>query len=708
MKQHLTIQGNPMMTTETKLQPHHISKPAYIYLRQSTLAQVRFNQESTQRQYALQNKAQQMGWPQYAIKILDGDLGLSGTKIEHREDFKMLVADVSMGKVGAVFALEVSRLSRSCTDWHRLLELCALTDTLIIDEDGCYNPADFNDQLLLGIKGTMSQAELHFIRARLLGGKINKAKKGELRSPLPVGFCYDDKRIIIDPDEQVRHTIQLVFKTFKEKGSAYAVIHHFGRHKILFPKRAYGGIWRGKLIWGNLTHSRALSMLKNPSYAGVYVYGRYRYQKKLSSTGQLQITTKCLPMDNWHVMIKDHHEGYISWEDYLSNQKILEQNQTNSLENMSSSAAREGWALLQGLLICHCCGHRLTVRYKGNGGIHPAYECNWKKRDGISPKSCLSVLATPLDQAISKKILTIINHDQINIAIKAFEELEGRSHALEKQWKMKIDRVDYEAQLAQRRYEEVDPSNRLVAGTLEQRWNEALMILEDTRTQYAEYQKKNALGSINPQKEEILTLAKEFPRLWNATTTTAKDRKRILRLLIKDITVEKLSPIRKCVLHIRWQGGAIESMEVELPQKSHDKWRHSPEHVTQVRELALTQTDNQIAETLNQQGLRTNKGNAFTIDSIQWIRFKHKIPSPQLQKPGELTINQAAEKFNVSPHVIRYWIERDMIKARTIGSKIWVSIDFKEEAELKKYVENSTKIAIARSKSQRETEGGVL
>jgi DNA invertase Pin-like site-specific DNA recombinase len=539
------------MIVESKIQQQHIAKPAYIYLRQSTLAQVRFNQESTQRQYALQNKAQQLGWPSHAIKILDGDLGLSGTQAEPRKDFKLLVADVSMGKVGAVFALEASRLSRSCTDWHRLLELCALTHTLIIDEDGCYNPADFNDQLLLGLKGTMSQAELHFIRARLQGGKINKAKKGELRSPLPVGFCYDDeKRTIIDPDEQVRHTIQLLFKVFKEKGSAYGVIHHFGQHHIQFPKRAYGGIWKGKLIWGSLTHSRVLAVLKNPCYAGVYVYGRYRYQKKLSSTGHLQITTKRLPMNDGHVMIKDHHEGYITWEDYLHNQTVIAQNQTNGAENMSSTAAREGLALLQGLLICGLCGHRLTVRYKGNGGIHPTYECNWRKRDGISPRSCFSVYANCLDLAISQRILTVINPTQIELAIKAFEEVEQRTQTLSKQWQMKTDRADYEAQLAQRRYEEVDPSNRLVAATLEKRWNEALTALEEIRLQYAEYQKKNIPVTTQQQKNKLLSLAQDFPRLWNANSTHAKDRKRILRLLINDITVEKLSHSRKVILHV--------------------------------------------------------------------------------------------------------------------------------------------------------------
>ena len=694
---------------ESKVQPQHLCKPAYIYLRQSTMKQVYCNQESTQRQYALQYKAQQLGWPQHTIKILDGDLGMSGASSNQREDFKMLVADVSMGKVGAVFAIEASRLSRSCTDWHRLLELCALTGTLIIDEDGCYNPADFNDQLLLGLKATMSQAELHFIRARLQGGKNNKAKKGELRFPLPVGFCYDDEnKICLDPDEQVRNIVQLIFKVFKETGSAYGVVHYFRKEKFQFPKRAYGGIWKGKIIWGNLTHSRVLGVLKNPSYTGTYVYGRYKYQKKLSNNGQLQISTVCLPIDSWSIIIYNHHESYITWEDYMANQKILKDNRTNDDSNMLPTAAREGLGLLQGLLICGYCGHRLTVRYKGNGGIYPTYECNWKKRDGIDVKNCLSVRGDFIDQAIIKKTLEIITPAQIDIAVKAFEELEQRNQAIDKQWCMKIERADYESQLAQRRYEEVDPANRLVVNTLEKKWNDALTNLDEIRNQYAEYKEKNILIATTRQKDKILALANNLPNLWKLPSTSAKDRKRILRLLIKDITVEKINSLTKSILHIRWQGGATEDLEVLLPKKPQDKWRHPDSLVEQIRQLATTMTDQQIINKFNQEGIKTNKGNCFTINSIEWIRFKHKIPAPRFNKPGELSINQVAEKFNISYHVVNYWIERGIISVRTVGTKKWIFLDTDKEIELRNRVESSTKIAIARSRSQNQIEGGVL
>ena len=297
-----------------KIRDHHRSRPAYIYLRQSTPGQVRHHQESTERQYALREKALELGWSQSLIRTLDRDLGKTGTEMAGREDFKTLVADVSMGQVGAVFALEVSRLARSNLDWHRLLELCALTTTLVIDEDGCYDPADFNDGLLLGLKGTMAQAELHFLHARLQGGKLNKAKKGELRFPLPVGFCYDEQsRIILDPDEEVRGAVGLVFRLFRETGTAFAVMQRFAESALRFPKRSYGGAWDGKIIWGRLAHSRVLSMLKNPSYAGIYVFGRYRYRREISAEGAVHKRIHAVAMADWRVSLKEHHQGYITF-----------------------------------------------------------------------------------------------------------------------------------------------------------------------------------------------------------------------------------------------------------------------------------------------------------------------------------------------------------------------------------------------------------
>ena len=283
------------------------------------------------------------------------------------------MADVSLEKVGAVFALEASRLSRSCSDWHRLLEICSLTGTLIVDADGCYDPADFNDQLLLGLKGTMSQAELHFIRARLQGGKRNKAQRGELRFPLPVGYVYGDEpgSVLFDPDAEVQNAVRLVFTLFRQTGSAYGVVRHFLQHHLNFPRRAYGGAWNGKIIWGRLGHGRVLGLLSNPSYAGAYVFGRYRGVKSISAEGQVQTRTQLQPIDSWQVLIQEHHPGYIRWDEYLENQQMLERNQTNQPEQCTSGAAREGHALLQGLLLCGHCGRRLVSSLHRQWG-HPS------------------------------------------------------------------------------------------------------------------------------------------------------------------------------------------------------------------------------------------------------------------------------------------------------------------------------------------------
>jgi len=395
----------------SKIQNSHRQKPAYIYIRQSTMGQVKHNRESTERQYALKDKAIQLGWNPSTIRVLDQDLGKSGSQISGRKDFKTLVTDVSMGQVGALFALEASRLARSCLDWQRLLEICSITGTIVIDGDGCYDPSDFNDGLLLGIKGTIAQAELHFIRERLQGGKRNKANKGELRFPLPVGLCYDDQnRTVLDPDQEVQGAVRMVFDTFRKAGSAYKVMRQFTSLGLLFPKRSYGGVWDGKLIWGKLNHSRVLGILKNPSYAGTYVYGRYRSSKLISSEGEVQTQLRAVPMKDWQVTIKDHHESYISWDEYVKNQHILEQNRTNGEETLLSGPAREGLALLQGLLVCSGCGRRLTVRYKGNGGIYPTYECNWKKREGLSTADCISIHGTLLDKAVCERVLKAFSH----------------------------------------------------------------------------------------------------------------------------------------------------------------------------------------------------------------------------------------------------------------------------------------------------------
>ena len=678
-----------------KISEQQQSKPAYIYVRQSTLAQVRHHQESTERQYALRKKALELGWSETSIRILDRDLGVSGAHTTGRADFKTLVADVSMGQVGAVFALEASRLARSNVDWHRLLELCALTRTLVIDEDGSYDPADFNDGLLLGLKGTMAQAELHFLRARLLGGKLNKAKKGELRFPLPVGLCHDENgHIILDPDEEVRGAVSLVFRLFRETGSAFAVVQNFAKRALRFPKRAYGGAWNGKLVWGRLTHTRVLCMLKNPSYAGVYVFGRYQYHQQISTTGEIQKKMRAVPLPDWRVQLRQHHDGYISWDEFLENGKRLEKNRTNGEATMLSGPAREGLALLQGLLLCGNCGHAITVRYTGNGGIYPTYLCNRQRREGLATKDCMSFRCDLLDAAVSEEVLKALQPTELQLALGALRELAVRDQAILRQWQMRLERAEYEVALAERRYQEVDPSNRLVANTLERRWNETLLHLQDLKKQAAEFQRKEARVFTPEQKAKVLALARDFPRLWHAPSTQAKDRKRMLRLLIKDITVNKLVEQRQLSVHIRWQGGACTDLFVQIPPSAAGRHRYRSPIVDRIRDLACSLLDAQIADQLNREGCMSAKGNSYTAKMIRWIRWRYRIPLASLKKSEELTVQQVAKQFGVSDGVVYYWIEHNVIQARRLnpGMPCWITLTAADERKLRDWVRNSSRI----------------
>jgi DNA invertase Pin-like site-specific DNA recombinase len=675
-----------MQTTDhrsMKITPAHLRKNAYVYLRQSSMGQVRNHRESTERQYSLQETARSLGWPLARVAVLDGDLGKSGASTTEREDFKAMVADVSLGKAGAVLAIEASRLARSNADWHRLIEICGITGTLIIDEDGCYDPCDFNDGLLLGLKGTMAQAELHFIRARLQGNKLNKARKGELRFPLPVGYEFDELNCIAkDSDAQVRSSIELVFDSFRQCGSAYGVVQRFARENLEFPKRSYGGAWAGKLHWGRLTDSRVASILKNPSYAGVYAFGRFRTVKEILENGEFRSRIACMSEENWLVNLRDHHEGYISFEQYVQNLEQLSRNQTNAKEMVLGGPAREGLALLQGMLLCGCCGRRLSPRYKGNGGVYPKYECNWRRREGLSTTPCMSMQCGVLDQAVERRVLEALNSQQVELAIEAFEIVSKRHEQVDTQWKMRLQRAEYEAQLAQRRYEQVDPNNRLVAATLEQRWNDALIELQDVQDQFAKLQQQEQRIT-SEQRAELLRLAQDLPKLWHHQATSWKDKKRVLQLLICDVTVQKPDR-RNALLQIRWQGGACEEIRVELPKPNAERWRHDDQLIERVGKLSKTLDDKQIAATLNREGLKTNKGNAFTIKSIQWIRHKHNIRPVDDKKAEELTVKEVSARFAVSPGVVYDWIAKGLIhtRRRNAGSPYLLTISPEVEREL--------------------------
>jgi DNA invertase Pin-like site-specific DNA recombinase len=671
----------------SKIADRHLSRDACIYIRQSTMGQVRFNHESTERQYNLKNKAQQLGWSPEKIRILDQDQGQTAARMTHREDFKALVSDVAMGQIGAIFSLEVSRLARSNQDWHRLLELCAITGTLVIDEDGCYDPAEFNDGLVLGMKGTFAQAELHIIRARLHGGKLNKANKGELRFPLPVGLSFEEDGIVLDPDQEVQGAVRTIFELFGQERTAYGVVRRFHELGLRFPRRSYGGTWNGKLIWGRLTHSRVLDILANPCYAGAYVFGRRQSTKKVAPNGEIQTKSRVVPEDKWRVCIRDHHPGYISWNQFVANRQRLEQNRTNT--EVLAGPAREGFCLLQGQLICGQCGRRLTVRYTGNGGIYPLYQCIWKHREALS-HTCLNLPAGVLDKAVVERVITAVTPATIALAIEALDHLEERDKAIAAQWHHRIARARYEVELAEHRYNAVDPRNRLVAASLEQRWNDAIERLHSAEAEFTSFERKTLRTVTADQKQQIKQLVEDFPRLWSAPTTTARDRKHMLRLLIRDITVAKGLDPKRVQVHIRWQGGLTESIEVQTPPKRSDAVRYADPIIEQVQTLARLHDDAEIAAHFNRDGLVSSTGKSFTVTMIRWIRFKHHIPGLP-RPPGTLSVQQVCEKYGVSQGVVYYWIEQNLIEAcrRKPGTPYAITITAATDRTLREWIDKS-------------------
>jgi DNA invertase Pin-like site-specific DNA recombinase len=672
----------------SKITDRHLSRQACIYIRQSTLAQVRCNQESTDRQYNLTNKARSLGWSQDQIRVLDRDLGQSGSAASTRADFKTLVGDVAMGHVGAIFSLEASRLARSNQDWHRLLELCAITGTLVIDEDGCYNPAEFNDGLVLGMKGTFAQAELHIIRARLHGGKLNKASRGDLRFALPVGLVFDEEKIVLDPDREVQGAVRTVFELFEREGTAYGVVRCFQDLGLRFPRRSYGGAWNGKLLWGRLTHSRVLGILANPSYAGTYVFGRYQSSKQVGPSGDIVTRSRPVAQDAWRVMIHDHHEGYIGWDRFVANRHRLATNRTNG-EGLSGPA-REGLCLLQGMVLCGICGRRLGVRYTGNGGVYPLYQCLWRHREALSPRACLSVPAAPLDRAITERIVGSITSTTIELALAALTSLEQRDHEIGAQWRMRIERARYDVDLAERRYEAVDPGNRLIAATLEQRWNDAMQRLHDLEAELTAFEHQTMRAVTAEQKQQILQLAGNFPRLWAASTTMHRDRKRILRLLMHDITVTKGPQPKTVRLHVRWQGGATETLELLLPPNRADAVRYPEAFVSRIRELAIHLHDDEIVPLLRAEGHHSSTGMPLTLAMIKWLRYKHRIPAAR-PPADSLNVQQLRQRYGVSLWVVHYWIDRGVVAARQRkpNAPYAITIDEETDRRLREWVANS-------------------
>jgi DNA invertase Pin-like site-specific DNA recombinase len=648
-----------------KIKSTHLKRTAYLYIRQSTIRQVFENVESTKRQYALRQHAVTLGWQQDQVVVIDTDLGQSGASAADREGFQRLVTEVGLGRAGIVLGLEVSRLARNSMDWHRLLEICALTDTLILDEDGVYDPAHFNDRLLLGLKGTMSEAELHVLRARLQGGILNKARRGELFVRPPIGFAYDAVgRVVLDPDQQIQRTIRLVFDTFQRTGSAMATVRDFRNTGVQFPRRIHSGPAQGDVIWGKLEHSQVLRVLHNPRYAGVFVYGRTRMRKGVDGECRVQR----LPREEWHTFLPDSHPAYISWQDYERNLKRLRESAQAMGFERRKSPPREGPALLQGLIVCGKCGRRMTLRYHvRQAGLCPEYVCQRKGIENAEPP-CQRIPGAEVDRVLSDMLLELVNPVTLDVALTVQQELQARLDESDRLRKQHVERARYEAELAQRRYMRVDPENRLVADTLEADWNQKLRGLAEAQEQYEQRREQDRQVFNEEQRAAIMALAQDFPRLWRDPATEDRDRKRMIRLLVEDVTMLRGEQI---TLHVRFRGGAARTVTLPSPLRSWEGWMTDAEVVGKIDQLLNTQTFSEIAAMLNRNGFRSGKGQRFTPRYIARIQKQYVLRSrfDRLRALGLLTLNEMASILSVNPKTVKTWTAHGLLKAHAYTDK---------------------------------------
>ena len=642
-----------------KVSASHLKRQAYCYVRQSTLKQVFENTESTKRQYALRERAIALGWPAFQIVTVDSDLGETATSVADRQGFQKLMTEVSLGRVGLVMGLEVSRLARNNADWARLLEICAITDTLILDEEGVYDPTDFNDRLLLNMKGTFSEVELHVLRSRLRGGILSKARRGELKTRLPTGFVYNhNDKIIIDPDKQVQQSIRLFFDIFQRTGAAFATVKAFAKDDVKFPCRIHLGPDKGKLKWQRLTSGRARVILKNPRYAGAYYYGRQRSRKNVDgSTTYFQV-----PRNEWLVLIKDVHPGYITWEQYEENLRRIRQNAIAYNVIDRKTPPREGPCLLQGLAICGKCGQRMTIRYKyqRKGRIDAVYLCQ-RHRIERWESSCQYIPGASIDEAISKLLLESVTPLTLEVALQVQKELENRFNEADKLRKQQVVRAEYEANLARRRFMQVDPDNRLVADTLEAEWNGKLRHLQDANDYYETHRRRESDKLKKAQQKEVLKLAKDFPRLWKNPRTPVREKKRMIRFLIEDVTMIRAANI---TLHVRFKGGATKTLKIPLPLKG---WQYNltdQKIVEIVDELLPDHTYSEIATILDKRGYKSGQGHRIDRNVVKGITHKYKLKTrfARLRATGKLTVDEVASLLGVTAATVRRWAKKDVIK----------------------------------------------
>jgi DNA invertase Pin-like site-specific DNA recombinase len=627
------------------------------------MRQVVENVESTKRQYALRGRATALGWRDEQIVTIDSDQGESGASASWREGFQRLVTDVGMGRAGIVMGLEVSRLARNNADWHRLLEICALADTLILDEDGVYDPASFNDRLLLGLKGTMSEAELHVLKARLRGGILNKVNRGEYRCLLPTGFVYDELgNVVLDPDSQVRETIAYFFETFWRVGSASQTVKVFKNEGLLFPSRTHNEKF---VTFQHLTASTALRTLNNPRYAGAYAYGRRQYRRIADG----RKVPRRRDRDDWLACIPDAHPGYITWEQFQQNLKVLETN-GRGYEVARSSPPREGAALLQGRAICGRCGRHLRLRYATRRGRQEAWYICDRAQGTRGEPCCQSIAGAPIDEAVGALVVASMTPAAVELAWEIRREIEARHDEADRLRLRAIERAQFDADLAQRRFMLVDPNNRLVADTLEQEWNDKLRALADAREQRERSQQQERLVLDDAIRDRLVVMTADFNTLWRDQSLANRERKRLLAYIIEDVTLVKLPDEGTTKIHVRFKAGKTETLTAQNPKSSAQQVKTRPEVLALIDKLLDSHTCPEIAEILNDQGIRPGgcvrpgKGNIrFTALRVSYIAQRNGLRSrcDRLRDRGMLTRSEAATRLGIHVATLMRWVEYGLV-----------------------------------------------
>ena len=646
------------MSEHSKLSVSHLRRAAFVYVRQSSQAQLERNVESTERQYALVERALELGFAREQVQVIDEDLGISGSGLAERSGFARLAAEVALGHAGLVLGLEASRLARNNADWYRLLDLCGVTDTVIGDADGLYHPGSFNDRLLLGLKGTMSEAELHVLRSRLEGGIRNKAARGELRRGLPVGLIWGeaDGEILLHPDEAIHGAIAVIFERFAELGSARQVWLWLRREGLRFPLQS---TTLPEISWAAPSYHQIHSVLTNPVYAGAYAYGKTRRERYVDEHGQPRTRIRHLPQEEWEVLIWEHHPGFIDRATFEANQTRLAAN-TRPRAHEGGGAAREGAALLQGLAVCGRCGRKLKVHYDGRSGqSRPAYHCPGSVLVEGRGRWCLRVGGVQIDEAITAAMLAALTPAGVKAALRAAESLEADHDAALEQWRLQVERAEYEAQRAERRYRAVEPEHRLVARGLEREWEQALGALAEAQAELDRRRHARPRTLTEPERGQLLALGADLGRVWSAPTTTDRDRKQLMRCLIEEVILDVVREERRATLSIRWRGGAITELVVPLPRRQ-PTIRTDEDTIALLKRLAAHYDDATIAGILNRQGRRSATGERFTAIIVGGLRRYRGIPAHQAPAgppDGELVpILKAAEILGVVPSTVHRWL----------------------------------------------------